>query len=57
VWINKTGSTNGFAAYVAFVPEQRAGVVILANRNYPIEVRVRLAYKVMSRITGANQSE
>jgi beta-lactamase class C len=55
VWINKTGSTNGFAAYVAFVPEQRAGVVILANRNYPIEARVRLAYEIMSRLGGATK--
>ena len=52
VWINKTGSTNGFASYVAFVPEKRAGVVILANRNYPIEARVRLAYEVMSGLAG-----
>jgi beta-lactamase class C len=57
VWINKTGSTNGFAAYVAFVPEKRAGVVILANRNYPIEARVRLAYEVMSLLASVDRRQ
>ena len=47
VWINKTGSTNGFGAYVAFVPARKIGVVILANRNIPNEARVRLAYRIL----------
>jgi beta-lactamase class C len=48
VLINKTGSTNGFAAYVAFVPEKKLGVVILANKSYPIEDRVTMAYQIMT---------
>jgi beta-lactamase class C len=46
-WVNKTGSTNGFGAYAAFVPAERAGVVILANRNFPVEARVRLAFLLL----------
>ncbi|WP_415914193.1 class C beta-lactamase [Paraburkholderia sp. J12] len=48
VWINKTGSTNGFGSYVAFVPGQRLGIVILANRNFPIEDRVAVAYRILT---------
>jgi beta-lactamase class C len=50
VWINKTGTTNGFGAYVAFIPARRCGVVLLANQNYPIPDRVTTAYRILSSV-------
>jgi beta-lactamase class C len=49
-WLNKTGSTNGFAAYIAFIPELRLGIVILANKSYPIKDRVTAAYRIFTRL-------
>ena len=53
---NKTGSTNGFSAYVAFVPVKKIGVVLLANKNVPIPARVTAAYAMLDALARASGS-
>jgi len=50
VILNKTGSTNGFGGYIAMVPSENLGVVVLANRNYPNEARVRATHDLITHI-------
>jgi beta-lactamase class C len=53
--LNKTGSTGGFGAYVAFIPSLKLGVVMLANRNYPIPARVEAAYGILNKLAAGQK--
>jgi beta-lactamase class C len=55
VWINKTGSTNGFSAYIAYVPRERLGIVMLANKSIPIDDRVSAAYRILTAFTSGQR--
>jgi beta-lactamase class C len=49
--LHKTGSTNGFGAYIMLVPALDFGIVMLANRNYPNEARIRAAWQILQHIS------
>jgi beta-lactamase class C len=50
--VNKTGSTNGFGAYIVFVPARRIGVVMLANKNFPVPERIKVAFRILAALDG-----
>lgn len=56
-WFNKTGATNGFASYVAFIPQQKIGIVMLANTNFPNEARIKASYQVVQQLIEANSAQ
>ena len=47
---NKTGSTNRFGSYVLFVPEKKIGIVMMANKNFPIPARIKAAYSILEQV-------
>ena len=49
---NKTGSTSGFSAYAAFVPDRKIGIVLLANTSLPSPPRVTAAHAVLEALAG-----
>lgn len=55
MFLSKTGSTNGFGAYVAMVPHAEIGVVVLANRFYPNPERVEAALLLIDKIMAASE--
>jgi beta-lactamase class C len=55
VIINKTGSTNGFSAYVVFIPARKIGVVLLANKSVSIDQRVTAAYQILMKLDRATK--
>ncbi len=55
VLIDKSGATNGFSAYVAFIPAKKIGIVILANKVYPMKDEVTAAYQILNGILSAER--
>lgn len=55
ILFNKTGSTNGFGAYAAFVPEKKIGIVMLANRNFPIPARIKAAHEILGQLSAREE--
>lgn len=48
---DKTGGTGGFSAYAAFVPARRLGLVLMANRAWPITARVEAAVAILDQVS------
>ena len=50
ILFNKTGATGGFSSYVAFVPEKKIGVVLLANKFFPGPARIKAVYAILEQL-------
>ncbi len=48
--IDKTGTTQGFRAYIAVIPNKKTGIVILANKNVPNTAIVRTARELLFKL-------
>ena len=56
-FFNKTGSTGGFSAYAAFIPQRRIAIVMLANKSFPVPPRVTAAYAIIDQLAPFTQPE
>lgn len=54
VLLGKTGSTNGFGGYAALIPDRDFGIVVLANRNYPVPARVEASLRMAEQLLEAD---
>ncbi len=50
--LSKIGLAQGFATYLAFVPTERLGIVLLANKEYSVVAQVTAAYSILKRLGG-----
>lgn len=50
--IDKTGTTDGFRAYIAVIPTRKTGIVILSNRNVPGNGVVIAAREILFKLNG-----
>lgn len=48
--IDKTGTTQGFRAYIALIPNKKTGIVILANKNVPTTAIVKTARELLFKL-------
>ncbi len=50
LYVHKTGATNGFSSYAAFIPAKGTGIVLLANKSFSIQARVKAAYQILQQL-------
>lgn len=55
VMFSKTGSTGGFGSYLAFVPDEDIGLVMLSNRVFPNQVRVDAGLSLIQAVLQADE--
>lgn len=49
--VDKTGSTNGFRAYIAVIPNKKSGIAILTNKYVPNSVIVNKGRELLFKMT------